>query len=115
MAELLDRLGAESVEPASASRICRGTLLSRNQYCGDVEMWGYIDARHAPHGSMTAEDAKNWTAAADAPANSYGPARDRDEVFSSIQTESLDKFLHISSAHGENGLSFGGFFYLDLV
>ena len=65
MVELLDRLGAESVEAASASRICRGTLLSRNQYRGDVEMWGYIDARHLPHGSMTAEDAKNWTAAAD--------------------------------------------------
>jgi hypothetical protein len=51
------------VSPASA-RICRGTYLSRAQYLPDITDWGYLDARVAPAGSMTAEEADIWTTAA---------------------------------------------------
>lgn len=67
MDELVDRVRDDAVQPPSAAQLCRGTLLSRSQYRGDVEMWGYADARHLPDGSMTVDDAKNWTAAADSP------------------------------------------------
>jgi hypothetical protein len=51
---------------APAQRICRGTLTSRAQYLVDIERWGYEDARLAPHGSMTDDEASIWTAAIDA-------------------------------------------------
>jgi hypothetical protein len=51
---------------APARRICRGTLTSRAQYLVDIERWGYEDARLAPHGSMTDDEASIWTAAIDA-------------------------------------------------
>ena len=62
--ELFERLRQREVAPDSPNRICRGTLLSRSQYRGDVELEGYEDARQAPLGPMTKEDACNWTAAA---------------------------------------------------
>ena len=65
--ELLDRWQAEKKEPVMQNRACRGTLLSRAQYRFDVENWGYQDARQVPSGTMTAEQAANWTAAGDAP------------------------------------------------
>jgi hypothetical protein len=43
--------------------VCRGTLLSRTQYRDDVEAREYEDARQMPIGSLTAEEAANWTAA----------------------------------------------------
>lgn len=61
--QLLERWRAEKAEPVSRNRVCRGTLLSRSQYHFDVENWGYQDARHLPSGTMTAEQAANWTAA----------------------------------------------------
>jgi len=51
---------------APVRRICRGTLTSRAQYLVDIERWGYEDARLAPHGSMTDDEASIWTAAIDA-------------------------------------------------
>ena len=51
---------------APSRRICRGTLTSRAQYLVDIERWGYEDARLAPHGSMTDDEASIWTAAIDA-------------------------------------------------
>lgn len=63
--DLLGRLESEKGEPTSRNRVCRGTLLSRVQYRDDVENWGYQDARQLPCGSMTAEEAATWTAAAD--------------------------------------------------
>jgi len=51
---------------APSRRICRGTLTSRAQYLVDIELWGYEDARLAPHGSMTDEETSIWTAAIDA-------------------------------------------------
>src|SRR6266480_707802 len=65
--ELLDRLQTEKGEPPSINHLCRGTLLSRSQYRTDLECWGYEDGRHLPSGSMTPEDAANWSAAAEDP------------------------------------------------
>jgi len=61
MAELSRRL---ALEPADAkSRVCRGTLLSREQYLVDVERLGYHDGRLEPGGPMTPEQVDVWTAA----------------------------------------------------
>jgi hypothetical protein len=61
MAELSRRL---ALEPADAkSRVCRGTLLSRQQYLVDVERHGYRDGRLEPGGPMTPEEVDIWTAA----------------------------------------------------
>lgn len=59
-ASLLDRLGAPR-EPAPA-RLCRGTLLSREQYLVDVEQRGDVDARTEPYGRLSAEELVPWTA-----------------------------------------------------
>jgi hypothetical protein len=63
------RLLDHEMRHASSRRICRGTLTSRAQYLVDLELWGYEDARLAPHGSMSEEDASIWTAAIDAEAS----------------------------------------------
>jgi hypothetical protein len=41
-------------------RLCRGTLLSREQYLVDIEQWGYQDARLAPLGNMSARERTLW-------------------------------------------------------
>jgi hypothetical protein len=53
---------AASPPPAPPVPICRGTLLSREQYLVDVEQGGDLDARLPPYGSVRAEDLVNWTA-----------------------------------------------------
>jgi hypothetical protein len=62
IADLSDRLRAESTSSASASDgpICQGTLISREQYLVDVQQWGYRDAREK-QGRMSAEDIEQWT------------------------------------------------------
>jgi hypothetical protein len=60
--DLLQRLREESALPASAKRLCQGTLLSREQYLPDLEC-GYHDARLMPNGNMTKPEADRWTAA----------------------------------------------------
>jgi len=45
--------------------VCQGTLVSRAQYMLDIGQYGYADARLAPRGSMSAEDAIFWTWAID--------------------------------------------------
>jgi hypothetical protein len=62
MQDLMRRLEVSSSAPAFQPRICRGTLLSRQQYLGDVEDWGYRDARALPDNPMTDPDIENWTA-----------------------------------------------------
>jgi hypothetical protein len=37
-------------------QVCRGTLLSKEQYRNAVEEWGYRDGRLVPHGRMTPDD-----------------------------------------------------------
>ena len=60
---LLTELEAERRMSAMADPICRGTLLSREQYLGAV-VQGYRDARLVPQGTMTHEDVRTWTKAA---------------------------------------------------
>jgi hypothetical protein len=68
---LLESLGGgsapqgEGSERANGARVCRGTLLSRAQFMVDIGRWGYRDARIAPLGSLTPEDAVYWTWAID--------------------------------------------------
>ena len=45
MNELLARVAREEQSPAGRDRICRGTLLSRQQYLAEVNDHGYRDAR----------------------------------------------------------------------
>jgi hypothetical protein len=45
VADLVRRLEGEDATPPEPAAICRGTLLSREQYRVDVERWGYRDAR----------------------------------------------------------------------
>jgi hypothetical protein len=59
--ELIGRLTTLRVEPDS--RVCNGTVLSREQYLHDIRHWGYEDARIVPHGAMTPAEAEIWTAA----------------------------------------------------
>lgn len=61
LAGLLAR-AASHQDPAAAARLCRGTLLSREQYLPDVERWGYADARVRPWGTLTPEEVRRWTA-----------------------------------------------------
>jgi hypothetical protein len=63
MDELIARLEAEVWTPPTGDRLCRGTILSREQYLMDIDEWGYRDARLMPEGNMTVEDAERWTAA----------------------------------------------------
>jgi hypothetical protein len=61
LTELTNRLQADIGAPASDDRVCRGTLMSRAQYLLDIGRYGYEDARLAPRGNMSAEDAVYWT------------------------------------------------------
>jgi len=45
MKELTARLAATEDQPAASDRVCRGTLLSRQQYLAEVNEHGYRDAR----------------------------------------------------------------------
>jgi hypothetical protein len=63
MANLLRRLDWERAWPAEDTRMCDGTLLSRQQYLDDVTERGYGDGRLAPRGDMTAAEIAHWTAA----------------------------------------------------
>jgi hypothetical protein len=45
MEELMRRMQQKEGEPAPADRICRGTLLSRQQYLHETNVLGYRDAR----------------------------------------------------------------------
>ncbi len=59
--ELLARVEHERQAPPPPGRLCRGTLLSREQYLIDLEQWGYHDPRLRPEGTMSAEDIQQWT------------------------------------------------------
>lgn len=63
MRDLLARLHAELEQPPTRDRICRGTILSREQYLVDTLERGYLDGRQEPHGTMTADEIRQWTAA----------------------------------------------------
>jgi len=60
---LIAQAETEVWTPSRDERICRGPILSREQFLVDLERWGYRDARLRPMGTMTPEDAARWTAA----------------------------------------------------
>ncbi len=60
---LLERLNSELETDMEVGRVCRGPLVSREQYLPDTLQWGYTDGRIAPLGSMTPEQVKHWTGA----------------------------------------------------
>jgi hypothetical protein len=62
MEELIARLRHET-NYAGRERLCRGTLLSRQQYLVDVQEWGFRDARLEERVQMNAQDIADWTAA----------------------------------------------------
>ena len=61
MLELSARLEKKIRLPESAVGLCRGTLLSREQYLSDVNGRGYLDPRLPPNGAMTADQLARWT------------------------------------------------------
>jgi hypothetical protein len=61
MDRLLQRLHAELHAPVADSTVCRGTLLSREQYLHDVQRGGYVDGRLPPSGTMSPSDIALWT------------------------------------------------------
>jgi hypothetical protein len=62
MRELMRRFDARLDNPELFERVCRGTLLSRQQYLGDIDRWGYLDARSLPENPMTEAEIDTWTA-----------------------------------------------------
>lgn len=61
MDKLIERLREETHAAPPPHGVCRGTLLSRQQYLSDIEELGLQDARLIPLGNMTQHDAKIWT------------------------------------------------------
>ncbi len=64
MDELIARLRNEA-RTAGPEGLCRGTLLSRQQYLVDVQDWGFRDARLEPRVQMSEKDIAHWTDAID--------------------------------------------------
>jgi hypothetical protein len=57
MKDLLGRQLAAEDRPASTERLCRGTLLSRQQYMHELEEHGYLDAREREVAGWTGDQA----------------------------------------------------------
>lgn len=64
MDKLLRRLDLERHNDSPGPEVCYGTFLSRNQYLSDIEVEGFQDARLGGRSAMTAEQIRDWTAAA---------------------------------------------------
>jgi hypothetical protein len=64
MEDLITRLRSEA-RTAGPERLCRGTLLSRQQYLVDVQEWGLRDARLEERVQMNEKDIAHWTDAID--------------------------------------------------
>jgi hypothetical protein len=60
--ELITRLRNETKTPGPED-LCRGTLLSRQQYLVDVQEWGFRDARLEERVQMNEQDIADWTGA----------------------------------------------------
>src|SRR5439155_8916745 len=56
--ELIRRTRAQ---PPPKERLCRGTLLSWEQYLVDVNERDFIDARLLPRGTLTPDEIRRWT------------------------------------------------------
>ena len=62
MEELIRRLQSEA-NKAGSEDLCRGTLLSRQQYLVDIQEWGFQDARLEERVRMNEQDIADWTEA----------------------------------------------------
>lgn len=62
MDTLYDRVMKQRQTPPK-QRVCRGTLVSWEQYLHDINEKGYVDARLKPVGELTADEIARWTAA----------------------------------------------------
>jgi hypothetical protein len=60
MEDLVTRIQSEA-RNAGQERLCRGTLLSRQQYLVDVHEWGLLDARLEERVQMNESDIADWT------------------------------------------------------
>ena len=60
MENLITRLQSEA-KTAGPERLCRGTLLSRQQYLVDTQEWGLRDARLEERVQMNEKDIADWT------------------------------------------------------
>jgi len=60
MEDLITRLRSEATT-AAPERLCRGTLLSRQQYLVDIQECGFRDARLAERVQMNEKDIADWT------------------------------------------------------
>jgi len=58
--DLITRFRREA-RTAGPERLCRGTLLSRQQYLVDVQQWGFRDARLEERVQMSEKDIADWT------------------------------------------------------
>ena len=66
MDEMAKRVDAEMRRgDDDADKTCYGTIISRQQYLIDIDLWGYKDARLQPNGKMNAEQIAHWTAGID--------------------------------------------------
>jgi len=72
MHELIDRLRLREEEKAVEGRICRGTLLSRQQYLHETNVQGYLDAREF--------ETKGWTGDQAHPVKYPQPAGGHDDA-----------------------------------
>jgi hypothetical protein len=64
LSALMRRLSGELAGAgAPDGRLCRGTMLSREQYLPDICRRGYRDARLPPTGCLTPADVERWTRA----------------------------------------------------
>lgn len=61
MQQLAERLADEVVQGPQRTSVCRGTLISREQYLPDLSS-GLKDARVRPHGPLTSDELAPWTA-----------------------------------------------------
>jgi hypothetical protein len=59
---LIARLQEEMTAPPPRALVCRGTLLSREQYLQDIEQSDFEDPRLRPTGKLSAADVERWTA-----------------------------------------------------
>jgi hypothetical protein len=62
MDELTARLALETKQPDATEKYCYGTIISRQQYLPDLEVWGYKDARLRPVGTLSSDEIAHWTA-----------------------------------------------------
>lgn len=62
MRAMIRRLEDEVAHPPADEHLCRGTVLSRQQYLPDITTWGYVDLRTLPENPMTEEHIAIWTA-----------------------------------------------------